>query len=110
MRHEGQQSEWFHMETGVRQGCVILPVRFLCITDWVMSKATEGQPRGLIQPGWKTSTLQVTLHCLQTNRETHARHNRQNYSGSKEFWVQIHLNKTKVMEVKNKSMKKINVR
>ncbi|XP_039403554.1 uncharacterized protein LOC120409474, partial [Mauremys reevesii] len=41
VHHEGQWSEWFHVRTGVRQGCVISPILFLVVIDWVMRKATE---------------------------------------------------------------------
>ena len=33
VRHEGQQSEWFRVKTGVRQGCVISPTLFLVVID-----------------------------------------------------------------------------
>ena len=48
VRHEGKQSEWFHVKTGIRQGCVISPVLFLVSIDWVMRRATGDQPRGLV--------------------------------------------------------------
>ena len=48
MRHAGQQSELFSVKTGVRQGCVISQALFLIVIDWVMRKATEDQPRGLV--------------------------------------------------------------
>ena len=46
--HENQQSEWFKVKTGVRQGCVISPVIFLIVIDWVMRRATADKPRGLV--------------------------------------------------------------
>ena len=48
VRHEGQLSEWFHVKTGVRQGCVISPTIFLVVIDWVMRKATGDRTRGLV--------------------------------------------------------------
>ena len=48
VRHDSQHSEWFHVKTGVRQGCVISPVLFLVVIDWVMRRATADRPRGLV--------------------------------------------------------------
>ena len=46
VRHGGQQSEWFQVKSGVRQGCVISPLLFLLVVDWVM-KQTIDRPRGI---------------------------------------------------------------
>jgi hypothetical protein len=38
--HEGQLTETFEVETGVRQGCLLSPIIFLIAIDWVMKTAT----------------------------------------------------------------------
>ena len=43
----GQQSEWFQVKSGVRQGCVISPLLFLVVIDWVMKRSTSDRPRGI---------------------------------------------------------------
>ena len=50
VRHGGQLSEWFKVKTGVRQGCVISPLLFNIVIDWVMKRATSDRPRGIT---WK---------------------------------------------------------
>ncbi|GFR57752.1 LINE-1 retrotransposable element ORF2 protein [Elysia marginata] len=50
MRHGGQQSDWFAVKLGVRQGCIISPILFLIAIDWVMKRATNQQPREIT---WK---------------------------------------------------------
>ena len=52
VRHEGQESEWFQVKSGVRQGCIISPLLFLVAIDWVMKKTMEDRPRGLV---WELS-------------------------------------------------------
>ena len=47
VRHGGQHSEWFRVMSGVRQGCVISPLLFLIVVDWVMKKSTADKPRGI---------------------------------------------------------------
>ena len=46
--HENQQSEWFKVKTGVRQGCVISPVIFLIVMGWAMRRASADKPIGLV--------------------------------------------------------------
>ena len=48
VRHDGEHSDWFQVKTGVRQGCIISPLLFLIVIDWVMRKATSDRPRGLV--------------------------------------------------------------
>ena len=40
-------SEWFPVKSGVRQGCILLPILFLVLMDWVMRKTTSDKPRGI---------------------------------------------------------------
>ena len=51
VKHGGQLSEWFRVKSGVRQGCVISPMLFLVVIDWVMKTATSDKPRGIT---WNT--------------------------------------------------------
>ena len=43
----GIPSEWFTVESGVRQGCIMSPILFLMAIDWVMRKTTANRPRGI---------------------------------------------------------------
>lgn len=43
----GETSEWFIVESGVRQGCTMSPILFLISIDRVMRKTTADKPRGI---------------------------------------------------------------
>ena len=43
---DGNLSEWFCVESGVRQGCFISPILFLVAIDWIMRRKTADRPRG----------------------------------------------------------------
>ena len=43
----GQTSEWFKVETGVKQGCVMSGFLFLLAIDWIMCKMTKQANTGI---------------------------------------------------------------
>ena len=45
--HEGQLSEAFDVNTGVRQGCLLSPFLFLLAVDWIMIQTTQGRRNGI---------------------------------------------------------------
>lgn len=40
-------SEWFPVDSGVRQGCILSSILFLITIDWIMRKTTSDRPRGI---------------------------------------------------------------
>ena len=53
---EGEQTRWFKITTGVKQGCVMSGVLFLLTVDWTMRRTTENHRNGI---RWNfTSTLE----------------------------------------------------
>ena len=113
VRHEGQQSEWFQVKTGVRQGCVISPVLFLVVIDWVMRKATKDQPRGLVWGLTKkmedcdfADDIALLAH---TQRDIQDKTDKVDKT-ARSVGLKIHPNKTKIMKAKNRSNRKIEIR
>ena len=106
VRHEGQHSEWFQVETGVRQGCIISPLLFLLVIDYVMRKATADKPRGLVWGLFQRledsdfaddiALLSHTHSDIQEKTERVA-------ETSKKVGLKIHVQKTKLMKTKAKS-------
>ena len=41
---DGVHSEWFHVLSGVRQGCTIAPDLFLNPMDWILNRTVEQTP------------------------------------------------------------------
>lgn len=44
--HRGNLREWFTIQSGIKQGCVLSPLLFLLVLDWVMRK-TNVQSNGI---------------------------------------------------------------
>ncbi len=47
---EGEVSERFDVQTGVRQGCVLSPILFNCYMDNIMREAVESTAASAITP------------------------------------------------------------
>ena len=43
---DGEQSDWFPVESGLRQGCVISPTLFNMYIDHIMRRVMEEEERG----------------------------------------------------------------
>ncbi|KAI8496714.1 hypothetical protein Bbelb_253690 [Branchiostoma belcheri] len=52
-----QNSEWFQINSGVRQGCVAAPDLFNCVVDYLMSKVSECVP-GVSFGGYSLADLE----------------------------------------------------
>ena len=45
--HNGKLTEAFEMKTGVRQGCLLSPMIFLMVVDWVMKETVKAGKTGI---------------------------------------------------------------
>src|SRR6218665_929203 len=45
--HGGEVGEWFQLITGVRQGCVLSPLIFALVVDWVMTRVMSVKDAGI---------------------------------------------------------------
>ena len=113
VRHEGQHSDWFHVKTGVRQGCVISPTLFLVVIDWVMRKATSDRATGLV---WGlTARLEDCDFADDIALLSHTQKDMQEKTlkvdqAASSVGLKIHPDKSKIMKRNTKSMESIKVR
>ena len=110
--HSGSLTYPFPVSTGVRQGCLLSPLLFLMVTDWV-SKTSYSEPRGI---KW---TLQSCLEDLDFADDicqlSHRHQDSQEQASNLELnakKVGLHLNptKTKSMRINANSSNKTKVR
>ena len=57
--HNGKLSESFEMSTGVRQGCLLSPMIFIMVVDWIMREVEDQGKTGICR-GHPTPTQLVT--------------------------------------------------
>ncbi|XP_056012624.1 uncharacterized protein LOC130052233 [Ostrea edulis] len=50
---DGEESDWFWVTTGVKQGCTMSGFLFLLVADYIMKRTTEREPTGI---GWIFTT------------------------------------------------------
>jgi hypothetical protein len=108
----GKLTEWFSVESGVRQGCIISPILFLITIDWIMRRTTADKARGIqwsffshledLDFADDLAILSTTHKQLQekTDRLT---------SYAKQTGLNINTTKTQVMNINPKQVEHITV-
>ena len=51
---DGETTEWFEVQSGVKQGCAMFGFLFLLANEWITSRTTEGRRTGI---PWKFTTV-----------------------------------------------------
>ena len=77
--HESSFTNPFHVNTGVKQGCLLSPTLFLITINWVTKQALYTTPRGI---QWNLAQRLEDLDCaddlaLLSHRLRHERQNHQ---------------------------------
>ncbi len=102
---EGETTEWFHVKTGVKQGCVMSGFLFLIVIDWVMTKTTLNQNMGI---RWRFTTKLDDLDfaddiALLSSTHTHMQQKTTNLSNfAKCVGLKINERKTKILRVNSR--------
>ena len=104
--HGSQLSEPFTITTGVRQGCLLSPLLFLLVIDWIMKRVTERDKNGIQWTMWKhledldfaddialLSHRQVQMQAKTTKLKEIA----------EKIGLKIHSGKTKILKINTNS-------
>ena len=100
--HNGHLSESFEMLTGIRQGCLLSPLLFLVVLDWVTRQAFRRSARGI---QWQLTQRLEDLEyaddlALLTHRLQDMRSKMEDLMGAGErTGLRVNSDKTKIMKV-----------
>ena len=110
---EGETTDWFPVETGVKQGCCMSGFLFLLVIDWVMRKTTEGKRTGI---RWDFNTLLEDLDfaddiALLSSAMNHLQQKTTRLEeNAAKIGLKLNDKKCKVMKVNSKSEEKLKLR
>lgn len=110
--HAGTLTEPFTVTTGVRQGCLLSPLFFLMVIDWV-SKTSYENPKGI---QWTLSTRLEDLDfaddiCMISHRYQDTQHQATSLeTTAKQTGLYINPQKTKTMRINTNQTEKIKIR
>jgi len=101
VRVAGEISEWFSIQKGVRQGCVLSPYLFNVISEAVMRKALEGYQGGIYIGGRRINNLRYAddIVLLASSQEQLQELVNRIATVGKEYNLLINIGKTKVMSI-----------
>ena len=98
--HDGQLSEPFQINTGVRQGCLLSPFLFTLAVDWILKESTKGKKCGVQWTPWlqledldfadDLALMSHTKHQMQSKTDTLD-------EISKSIGLNIHAGKSKIL-------------
>lgn len=98
--HNGKLTRNFEVKTGVRQGCMLSPMIFLLVVDWVMRQATKSGKTGI---QWSLNQFLEDLDfaddlCLLSQKHQHIQQKTDNLAReASKTGLQINTEKTETM-------------
>ena len=104
-----KETDWFTVNSGVRQGCINLPILFLIAIDWVMRKTTDSK-RGIT---WSIFTTLEDLDfaddiALLSSRHSDMQEKTERLSHfASQLGLQLNANKTEEMRFNVTSSNKL---
>ena len=110
---EGQLSESFVINTGVRQGCLKSPFLFILGVDWLMREATKGKKMGIQWMPWmqlQDLDFADDLTLLSNTQEQMQSKTQAIDTLSKTLGLSIHPGKSKVFRVRCPSNEQVVIR
>ena len=102
--HNGFLSEPFSVDTGVRQGCLLSPLLFLMVVDWIMHKTTEIHNLALQWTPWsQLNDLDFAddIALVSHNHQQMQQKTTHMANTSAKIGLNVSKDKTKVMRINN---------
>ncbi|MEE4247060.1 MAG: reverse transcriptase domain-containing protein [Kangiellaceae bacterium] len=103
--HNGKLTDPFDVKTGVRQGCLLSPMIFLMVVDWIMRETTKSEKTGI---QWTLTQCLEDLDfaddlCLMSQKHQHmqSKSNKLKEEAAKTR-LRINIGKTETMRTNNK--------
>ena len=113
MSHDGQLSEPFQINTGVRQGCLLSPFLFTLAVDWIIKVITKGKKCGVQWTPWlqlddldfadDLALMSHTKHQMQSKTDTLD-------EISKSIGLNIHAGKSKILTSERDTIERVTLR
>jgi hypothetical protein len=95
-------TDWFSVDSGVKQGCVLSPILLDIAIDWVMHKCTNGKYQGI---SWTTNAILEDLYFVDdiallstVHLDIQEKTNQLQYF-SGQVGLPINTSKTKIMDL-----------
>ena len=104
IRVEGEESDWFQIETGFRQGCILSPILFNIILDYILRRMEKEHNLGKtsvppsMQDAEYADDTYLMAECIIKVMELVEAFNEE----SKKMGLRINTKKTKVMPITEK--------
>ncbi len=108
--HGGQLTDSFQVRTGVRQGCLLSPILFLLVIDWIMKTITRESRNGIQWTLWKQLEdldFADDLALLSHNHQQMQDKTNMLAAKSTQLGLSIHKDKTKILRINSTSIEQI---
>ena len=103
--HNGKLTEPFSVKTGVRQGCMLSPMIFLIVVDWIMRESTKDNNTGI---RWTLTSYLEDLDfaddlCLMSQKQQHMQQKTDRLTEeAAKTGLKVNKEKTEVMKINAK--------
>ena len=109
---DGEESDWFRVTTGVKQGCTMSGFLFLLVIDYIMIRTIEKEPTGI---RWNFTTkledldFADDLALLSSKYRDIQLKTQKLHDNASQVGLKININKTKVMRLNPNVQKPVKI-